>query len=223
MKEYHKINTIFKRHTEGADKNKLIIGAYSQPEVEYLRSNMWSWTEKIDGTNIRILWDGINIRIGGKTNNAQIPVSLYERVQELFHPQLSLFEELWSLTEGETPTVCLYGEGFGRKIQKAGASYLPDSVDFILFDVKIGEWWLRREDIEDIARQFNIRVVPEVLTGDISDAIRFICAGSPSTIGEAMMEGLVGKPLVELKSRMGRRIITKIKHKDFVGVDLGWH
>lgn len=36
-----------------------------------------------------------------------------------------------------------------------------------------------------------------------------------STIGTADMEGVVARPVVEMKDRMGRRVITKIKVCDF--------
>ena len=32
----------------------------------------------------------------------------------------------------------------GMKIQKGGGRYIKDEVSFILFDVKIDKWWLRR-------------------------------------------------------------------------------
>lgn len=45
MKEYHKIQTVFKR--DMATKHKtLLIGDYSLPEFEYLKDNTWVFTEK---------------------------------------------------------------------------------------------------------------------------------------------------------------------------------
>ena len=52
MKEYHKIQTIFKRDPENKFKT-LIYGEFSLPEFEYLKNNTWIFTEKVDGTNIR--------------------------------------------------------------------------------------------------------------------------------------------------------------------------
>lgn len=66
MKEYHKINTIFKRDPETRNKT-LLEGQYSVPEFEYLANNKWIFTEKIDGTNIRVMWDGKKVTFGGKT------------------------------------------------------------------------------------------------------------------------------------------------------------
>ena len=50
MKEYHKIQTVFKRDPE-TNHRTLLEGQYSMPEFEYLANNQWVFTEKIDGTN----------------------------------------------------------------------------------------------------------------------------------------------------------------------------
>ena len=97
------------------------------PEFEVLKDISWIWTEKIDGTNIRILWDGHDIRFGGKTDDAQIPTFLLNVLQTKFTAE-RMKEVFTDATE-----VCLYGEGYGVKIQK-GSHYLPDRTDFILFD-----------------------------------------------------------------------------------------
>ena len=36
-----------------------------------------------------------------------------------------------------------------------------------------------------------------------------------STIGKAKMEGIVGRPMIELKDRMGKRVIVKVKVRDY--------
>ena len=37
---------------------KLIEGKFRNECVEYLKDNDWIFTEKIDGTNVRVHWDG---------------------------------------------------------------------------------------------------------------------------------------------------------------------
>ena len=143
VKEYQKIPTIFKRD----DKGQIILGEYSTPEIAYLAGNNWWWTEKIDGTNIRVMYDGERVTFGGKTDNAQIPAFLFARLQDLF-PSTDKFREVF---DDDATNICLYGEGYGGKIQKVGELYKPDGVDFILFDVRVGPWWLKRGDIEDVA------------------------------------------------------------------------
>ena len=56
MKEYHKIQTVFKRDPSTNHKT-LLMDDYSLPEFEYLKNNHWIFTEKIDGTNIRVGMD----------------------------------------------------------------------------------------------------------------------------------------------------------------------
>jgi hypothetical protein len=109
----------------------------------------------------------------------------------------------------------LYGEGYGRKIQKCGGNYIPDGVSFILFDVLIDGIWLKRESVEDIAKTFAIDVVPIVGVGDIDNAIAYVKSKPNSKIGTAKMEGIVARPIVELFDRLGKRLIVKIKVKDF--------
>ena len=205
MKEYSKIQSIFKRDEQ---THKFILGEYSLPEFEYLAETYWIGTEKIDGTNMRVSWDGEVMEFGGRTDNAQIPVFLLQRMQELF--TIEKFKSLYP----DTP-MALYGEGYGARVQKGGGNYISNGVDFILFDVLIDEWWLKREDIEDIANKLGIKVVPIVYTGWLKDAVGIIQNGLMSKFGDFRAEGMVLKPAVELKSRKGQRIMTKMKHKDF--------
>ena len=51
MKEYHKIQTVYLRDPENRMKT-LIEGAWAKPEFETLQNAKWTWTEKVDGTNI---------------------------------------------------------------------------------------------------------------------------------------------------------------------------
>ena len=55
MTEYHKIEGLFRRDEE---TKKLMYGEFRNPTIEFLKDNKWEFTEKIDGTNISIVWDG---------------------------------------------------------------------------------------------------------------------------------------------------------------------
>ena len=165
MKEYPKIETIFNRDTTGT--KKLIPGSYRSETVKYLSELTWVWTEKIDGTNIRIHWDGHKITFGGRTDTANIPAELINWLNDKFINIET--EELFEQKFGESE-VTLYGEGYGRKIQNGG-DYIPGGVSFILFDVLINDIWLTRESIEDIAKTFAIDVVPIVGVGDLGHGV----------------------------------------------------
>lgn len=127
MNEYHKINTVFKRDRA---TNRVVEGYYSCPEFEYLAGCIWSWSEKVDGTNIRVMSQGGVITFGGKTDSAQIPAQLVTRLNERFLPLAEKMQEAFGCD------ACLYGEGYGAKIQKGGGNYRQDQ-DFVLFDVLV--------------------------------------------------------------------------------------
>ena len=204
--KYHKIKTVYERDPENKYKT-LILGSYATPELDYLKSNDWVFTEKVDGTNIRIMWDGEKMRFGGRTDNAQIPTFLYDRLGDLF-------SETILLDKFGDAEVILFGEGFGARIQKGGGNYISDGVSFVLFDVHIG-MWLKREDVEEIAESLSIDVVPIVGEGTLVAAVNLAKDGITSTWGDFPAEGLVMRPRVEMCTRAGHRVITKIKTKDF--------
>lgn len=207
MNEYHKIQTVFKRDMTQKGKN-LLDGQWTKPVLEYLAGNMWTYTEKVDGTNIRIMLQNGVITFGGKTDAAQIPAQLVARLNALFLPLAEQMGEIFP------NGACLYGEGYGAKIQNGGGNYLPFQ-DFVIFDCKLGDWWLQRDDLEDVANRLGISIVPVIGEGTLYQAINLVKNGFTSTWGDFTAEGIVARPKVELKDRAGNRVITKIKHLDF--------
>lgn len=207
MREYPKINTVFKR--DPATKHKTLIeGDYSEDTFRYLADNEWVFTEKVNGTNVRVMVLDGTITFGGKSDNAQMPAALMKRLAERFLP---IQHHLYSLFPNGA---CLYGEGYGAKIQNGGDNYRPDQ-DFVLFDVKIGEWWLQRDAVEDIADNILLDIVPIIGRGTLHDMVQMARSGFSSRWGDFEAEGIVARPLVELRTRYGERIITKIKCRDF--------
>ena len=211
MNTYQKINTIFKR--DMANKGKLIEGQFSELEIEYIKDNEWVFTEKVDGTNIRIMWDGNEVKYGGKTDNAQLQMDLVENLHKMFDSKIELFKETFIPPKEQEVAVCFYGEGYGAGIQKGGCYRQEKS--FVLFDIKIGHLWLNRENVEDIAEKFGIDIVPIIGSGTIKDMVDMVKKGSNSQWGDFIAEGIVARPKTELRTRRGDRIITKIKYKDF--------
>lgn len=212
MHEYIKIDTIFNRDTEGS--KKLIIGDWRDNTVKFLSNLEWVWTEKIDGTNIGVVWDGHKVSFQGRTERADIPKHLLERLNELFGGNET--EELFEQVFGEKEVI-LFGEGYGHKIQKVGDLYNQYGCDFILFDVYIPEkdLYLERANVESIAKTFGIGVVPIVGMGSLRDAVEYVKEGYNSFLGSCKMEGIVCRPLVEIRNREGKRVIVKIKYHDF--------
>jgi len=206
MNEYHKIQTVYKRDPE--TKFKTLLEEYAIPEFEYLKDNKWIFTEKVDGTNIRIMFNELGLSFGGKTDRAQIPAFLVNKLNTLFGGQADRLSKIFS--DGG----CLYGEGYGAKIQKGGGNYRDDQ-SFVLFDIKFGNWWLKREDVESIAEELHLGIVPIIGSGKLCDMVNIVKKGLTSTWGDFQAEGIVARPETELFTRGGHRIITKLKCKDF--------
>lgn len=219
MAEYQKIQTLFKRD----ERNIIIPDQFTYPEFEVLKDLKWECTEKIDGTNIRIELessgnpeDGIIMSFKGRTDKAVIPEHLLTKLNWLFDRE-HLMEALNITDETQNCNITLYGEGYGAKIQKGG-NYISNDVNFILFDIKVGKWWLDRESIKDIADKLGINAVPLMGYMTIPEAIEYVKKGFKSTIAENKdydAEGLVLKAPCGLLKRDGERLITKIKTVDF--------
>jgi len=214
MDKYPKVYSPYTRFTDGPKRNKLDWKSWTSPEIEVLADLPWDWTEKVDGTNIRVGWDGHTVAFGGRTDNAQIPATLFKRLQLLFPEEL--FEQVFKDKE-----VTLYGEGYGPKIQAVGAQYRDDQ-DFALFDVKIGRTWLRPEDVWQVAADMGIAMVPAFAQVTLYDAIEAVSEGLPSRYcnfknpdQQFFAEGMVGRAPHGLLDRNGNRIMVKVKHVDF--------
>ena len=208
MIEYNKIDTVYERDMDGT--KKLIEGKFRSKAVEFLADSKWVFTEKIDGTNIRIHWDGHKVEFGGRTERASIPSNLLNKLTEIFHNNET--EELFEQVFGEKDVI-LFGEGYGAKIQNGG-NYRSD-VGFILFDVMVNGHYLNRDAVEGISTTFGLEIVPIIMCGTIAEAVSFVKSAPNSTIGNAKMEGLVGRPSIELYEGYGKRLIIKIKACDF--------
>ncbi len=218
MNEYPKIQSIYKRD----DRGRFLLGEWARPELGYLAGLNWRWTEKVNGTNIRIECNPENssefngridngYRIGGRTDSSQIDIRLLDAIEAL-----GLRTTLSTVTDG---SICLYGEGYGAKIQKGGGNYRDDQ-SFVLFDVQIDDWWLERPNVADVAAQLGLDTVPEVGHGTLLEAEAFVRDGFQSKWGEFEAEGLVCRPAIPLFNKKGERIVVKLKTKDYRRVDV---
>lgn len=104
MNKYPKIEALFERDMEGT--KKLIEGKFRNETVEFLKDNTWVCTEKIDGTNIGIVWDGHSVSYQGRTERAQIPAHLMNKLIEMFGGNDN--EELFEQKFGENKVI-LFG------------------------------------------------------------------------------------------------------------------
>ena len=208
MSEYPKIDTLFERDpaTFVVDPTRLkasVLGMISE----------WDVTEKIDGMNIRVMLskDG-SVSFGGRSDNAQIPGDLVQYLVRMFR-QDALEAALW-LNPEEPVDVVLYGEGYGPGIQ-GGGLYRADKA-FILFDVLVGgQWWLDREAVAEIAAKIGVDVVPYLGRMTLDQIVALVREPFKSKIGTAQAEGVVARPIETLFDKRMKRVIIKLKTKDF--------
>lgn len=207
--KYHKIQGLYKRDPK---TKKFIEGEFSTPELYYLQDNLWIFTEKMDGTNLRIRHKDNEVEVRGRTDRAQLPMDLVGNTLGLFN------KDILKEKYGDT-TVTFFGEGYGGKIQSPmGMNYSPDGKKrFILFDINIGGVWLKQDIVTGMAIGLGIDRVPIVGAGTLQDGVDLVRRGFKSTFGDFLAEGIVCRPAIELRARVTGRIICKIKACDWEG------
>lgn len=207
--EYHKIETLFER-----DKSTFIVDPTKLKSSVLATISEWEVTEKIDGTNIRVmLSESGDVSFGGRSNAAQIPGDLVQYLIRTFQ-QDRMKAAMW--LDGTPAEAVLYGEGYGPGIQKGGGLYRSDKA-FILFDVLVGgKWWLDRQAVNSVAEKLGIDTVPYLGRMTLSQIVEHTRQPFPSQLGTAMAEGVVARPIETLFDKRMERVIIKLKTKDFV-------
>ena len=215
-KEYQKIGNVFKFD----ERYKNIIGL-NEP-YETLKNIIWQGTEKIDGTNTRVYWDGHRITWAGHTDTSEMQPNVAAKMEEIFGSQEMeyLFEQVF----GESKAY-LFGEAYGAGVQKGGGLYAADgkSIDFIVFDVNIDGWDLTRPNITDVANKLGLKSVPVVFEGTLEEAKAFVAKHPMSTLNGGLheMEGLVLQPRdVQLYNNKHKLIKCKCKYRDMLKAGL---
>ena len=212
MFKYPKIETLFNR-----DEKFKVTEEIRLPEFENIKN--WLITEKIDGTNIRIIYTPEEKLIfRGRTDNASIPTFLLEELQNIF-----TIEKIKSILNNPIEKgLCLYGEGYGAKIQKGGGNYNQYN-SFRLFDIWIDSCWLEWDSVVEIAEKLGIKTVPllGVAPMNIKEAIvflgRFLFSEVANEEGIAghKAEGIVARAYPTMLFRNGIPIKWKLKVKDY--------
>ncbi len=204
--KYPKIQTLWKRNEN--KKFSIIEGDFSKEEFASI--DKWEVTEKIDGTNIRIFWNGETVNFGGRTDNAQIPTFLLDTLQKTF--SADKFKEVFP----DSDNVIMFGEGYGNKIQSIGKKYRQDN-GFILFDVVVDDWWLERKNVEDIAKKLKIDVVPSLGIRTIEEIVSLVKGKFKSAVSKETLtaEGIVARSHPLMLFRDGSPIMFKLKISDY--------
>ena len=240
MQYYDKINTCFKRDL---DKNSPTYNCIrpneelTTPEFELLRklNAKWEATEKVDGecTSIHLIpnlcgahgtteggqefdYDYV-VEVHGKTENANMRPDEVKLLQEIGDVEKLIEAFTYDAKKPEDECI-IFGETYGKGMQKSGGRYCKDRLKFICFDIKIGNTWLKRDAVEDICRKLGIDVVPYLGEMTLDEAIALVKTGFLSKVSEDSTleaEGVVLRAPLGILDRMGRRIITKVKTVDF--------
>lgn len=206
---YPKIETLYNR----GDDFRVRRGDYRCPEFALIRGYSWVATEKVDGTNIRVGWDGEKVEVNGRSDNAQLPGDLLKWIGATFTAEK--LSEFFKLTPGG-PQAVIFGEGYGNGIQKGGR--LSPQKKVILFDVNIGGVWMPRQFVEDAASAMGVEAVPVLPQASLLEIVEMVAEGFASQLGERPpAEGVVCYTEPRLLTRGGARLVWKLKTKDFSG------
>ena len=168
-------------------------------------------SEKIDGTSGGIVWDGERISFVGHTEKSEFCPRYLEYLKRCFGtPE---FEAVIEEVFGETP-VTIYGEGISRDYN---VHYGFPEGNFIMYDIQNQRGtFYTRDAVKDIAQKLEL-AYPWEEEMTMKEAVEFVKTRPQSRLNAAnKMEGLVLRPLYELYSNNGGRIICKVKVKDFV-------
>ena len=168
--------------------------------------------EKIHGTSAHIGWKfetkQVNFFSGGEKHDNFIALFDKEFLK-------SKFEEIFPDQD-----VVIFGEAYGGKQQGMSHTYGKE-LKFIGFDVKVGFVWLNVPNADDVCKKFNIEFVDYVkiptelsLLNNERDrpSVQAIRNGIPEL---KKREGIVLRPLVEMKTNNGERVIAKYKPDEF--------
>lgn len=164
--------------------------------------------EKIHGTSASVSWrDGaLRLSPGGETR---------ERFIALFD-EAALSLAFASLGH---PSVVVYGEAYGGRQQAQQWRY-GDTLRFVAFEVLVGDTWLAVPQACDVATQLGLQFVHYAkVPTDLSalDAERDAPSEQARRNGLAEdkpREGVVLRPLLELRDNAGMRIIAKHKRHE---------
>lgn len=166
--------------------------------------------EKVHGTSAHLTYNAVGESLtffaGGES---------HERFVALFESDLK--NRFTALNRAE---ITVYGEAYGGKQQGMRLTY-GDDLRFIIFDVKIGTCWLSVPDAHQVVTALQLDFVPYVETStDLVDldAIR----DAPSVVAkqrgcgeDKVREGVILRPLVELTTNNGDRVVAKHKCETF--------
>lgn len=186
----------------------------------------WIKTEKIDGTNIRIILtkpeEGM-LQVKREVHIASRKLILNREdkgsnqyLDCLKDVNLHKIEEYFKDVDS---TVTIYGEGYGAGVQKGGI-YSKEK-RFRVFDIRIGEAYQDFEYVKKVCLDNQLNLVP--IIGEVREITYGECHNSLVKFKETLLkegdggkpEGIVYKFEPVLLNKYKERLIFKVKFKDF--------
>lgn len=200
----------------------LHISNLAKDDTVLLFRKVWA-TEKVHGTSAHVAWDPEQQKITYFSGGAS-----EEAFRKLFDAAFE--EKFMALVDenGRDIETVVYGEAYGGKMQGMSATYGKE-LRFIIFEVRIGCYWLSFDKVQEIGPKLGLEVVPGQIIDCTEEALT-ACRNSPSEVavmrgcGEntdrygnkpPLREGIVIRPTVELRTNSNGRVIAKYKNPCF--------
>lgn len=163
--------------------------------------------EKIHGTSAHLRWhhNQLALSSGGASHANFVKIfeldKLTQKLKELFLDK----------------NVTIYGEAYGGKEQGMSQTYGKE-LKFVAFDVQIDDLWIVVPEAEKIALELGLEFVYYELINCTIEELN-AARDKPSTQAkrngiteDKISEGIVVRPLIELRKNNGSRIIAKHKN-----------
>ena len=165
--------------------------------------------EKIHGTSAHITWKENKLHFFSGGAKHMLFIDLFD--QDFLTKKFQEFGR---------DEVRIFGEAYGGKLQGQKATY-GDKLKFVAFDIKIGHSWLNVPDMDRVAKEFGLDVVDWVKISTDLDAIDAemlkpsVQAVKNGCGEDKLREGVVLRPLIELRKNNAARILCKHKNDKF--------
>lgn len=168
--------------------------------------------EKIHGTSAHVSWDGKEIRFfSGGANHAGF--------RSLFDAE-ALKKKFTEMGLGVGRSLTLYGEAYGGKEQGMSHTY-GTMLKFIVFDVNIDDLWLSVDKADAFTKEVGlefvhyVRIPAELKALDAERDAPSVQAVRNGITEPKKREGIVIRPVIELRKNNADRIISKHKGDEF--------
>lgn len=220
MKMYHKIKSVLAYADVQPYKKRRIYNElkFVDNVCEFFKFNNFHCTEKVDGTNIIVFWNGRDVTFKGRKLTDQIPAKLLEILKNTFT------KELMKIVFGtrDNSGIVIYVEGHGYSLGSELKNKMPLWEDLHIID--IGGINLTTSEIsffdferlEMISSIFKLNTVPLIGIHNMCEAVEMCKNTYMSTINENIKaEGIVIRPVIDLKTKTNERIIYKIRSECF--------